>query len=384
VTDTTRSNIPTFDGDEILAGIRRWVEIETPSHDGVAVNRLVDVVQSDLTRIGAHTQRTPGRDGFGDILEARAPWGDEDEPGILILGHLDTVHPIGALATTHVFRREGDTVYGPGIYDMKAGSYLACYALQHFVREGRRTTLPVRVLYVPEEEVGSPTSRAAIEAAARKSKYVLVMEPARDGGKCVTARKGWGRFDMTITGRASHAGSRPQDGRSALRELARQILDLEAISDPVVGISVVVGMAQGGSAPNVVPALATATIDLRVPPGIDADAVVQRVLQRPAFDPDCRVEVSGGINRPAYGKNEGITALFEHARACAAEIGFVLEDTPLTGGVSDGNFPAALGIPTLDGLGADGRGAHALDEQISFASLVPRAQLLVRMLETLR
>ncbi|WP_395712286.1 M20 family metallopeptidase [Reyranella sp.] len=384
MTDSARSNIPTFDGEEILAGIRRWVEIETPSHDGVAVNKLVDAVQSDLTRIGAHTQRTPGRDGFGDILEARAPWGDENEPGILIMGHLDTVHPIGALATTHVFRREGDTVYGPGIYDMKAGSYLACYALQHFVREGRRTTLPVRVLYVPEEEVGSPTSRAAIEAAARKSKYVLVMEPARDGGKCVTARKGWGRFDMTITGRASHAGSRPQDGRSALRELARQILDLEAISDPAVGISVVVGMAQGGSAPNVVPALATATIDLRVPPGIDADAVVQRVLNRPAFDPDCRIEVTGGINRPAYAKNEGITALFEHAKSCAAEIGFVLEDTPLTGGVSDGNFPAALGIPTLDGLGADGRGAHALDEQISFASLVPRAQLLVRMLETLR
>jgi glutamate carboxypeptidase len=384
VTDSARSNIPTFDGEEILAGIRRWVEIETPSHDGVAVNKLVDVVQSDLTRIGAHTHRTPGRDGFGDILEARAPWGDEDEPGVLIIGHLDTVHPIGALATTHVFRREGDTVYGPGIYDMKAGSYLACYALQHFVREGRRTTLPVRVLYVPEEEVGSPTSRAAIEAAARKSKYVLVMEPARDGGKCVTARKGWGRFDMTITGRASHAGSRPQDGRSALRELARQILDLEAISDPAAGISVVVGMAQGGSAPNVVPALATATIDLRVPPGIDAEAVVQRFLQRPAFDPDCRIEVTGGINRPAYAKNEGITALFEHAKGCAAEIGFVLEDTPLTGGVSDGNFPAALGIPTLDGLGADGRGAHALDEQISFASLVPRAQLLVRMLETLR
>jgi glutamate carboxypeptidase len=384
VTDAARSNIPTFDGEEILAGIRRWVEIETPSHDGVAVNKLVDVVQSDLTRIGAHTQRTPGRDGFGDILEARAPWGDANEPGILIMGHLDTVHPIGALATTHVFRREGDTVFGPGIYDMKAGSYLACYALQHFVREGRRTALPVRVLYVPEEEVGSPTSRAVIEAAARKSKYVLVMEPARDGGKCVTARKGWGRFDMTITGRASHAGSRPQDGRSALRELARQILDLESISDPAIGISVVVGMAQGGSAPNVVPALATATIDLRVPPGIDADAVVRRVLQRPAFDPDCRIEVTGGINRPAYAKNEGITALFEHAKSCAAEIGFVLEDTPLTGGVSDGNFPAALGIPTLDGLGADGRGAHALDEQISFASLVPRAQLLVRMLETLR
>ena len=384
MTDTTRSNLPTFDGEEILAGIRRWVEIETPSHDGVAVNRLIDVVERDLARIGAHTSRTPGRDGYGDILEARAPWGQEDEPGILILGHLDTVHPVGSLATTHVFRRDGDAVFGPGIYDMKAGSYMAYYALQHFVRQGRATPLPVRILYVPEEEIGSPTSRAAIEAAARKSKYVLVMEPARDGDKCVTARKGWGRFDMTITGRASHAGSRPQDGRSAVRELAHQILDLEAITDFDVGVTVVVGTVQGGSAPNVMPAEARATIDLRVPPTVDADTIVQRILDRKPHDADCSIAVSGGINRPAYGKNAGIAALFEHAKVCAAEVGFVLEDTPLTGGVSDGNFPAALGIPTLDGLGADGRGAHALDEQITFSSLVPHVQLLVRMLETLR
>ena len=384
MTDTTRSNLPTFDGEEILAGIRRWVEIETPSHDGAAVNRLVDMVERDLARIGAHTNRIPGRDGYGDVLEARAPWGKEDEPGILILGHLDTVHPVGSLATTHVFRRDGDAVFGPGIYDMKAGSYMAYYALQHFVRQGRTTPLPVRVLYVPEEEVGSPTSRAAIEAAARKSKYVLVMEPARDGGKCVTARKGWGRFDMTITGRASHAGSRPQDGRSAVREMAHQILDLEAITNFDVGVTVVVGTAQGGSAPNVVPAEAHATIDLRVPPTVDADTYVRRILDRKPRDADCSITVTGGINRTAYGKNAGIAALFEHAKACAAEVGFVLEDTPLTGGVSDGNFPAALGIPTLDGLGADGRGAHALDEQITFSSLVPHVQLLVRMLETLR
>ena len=384
MTDTTRSNLPTFDGEEILAGIRRWVEIKTPSHDGAAVNRLVDMVERDLARIGAHTNRIPGRDGYGDVLEARAPWGKEDEPGILILGHLDTVHPVGSLATTHVFRRDGDAVFGPGIYDMKAGSYMAYYALQHFVRQGRTTPLPVRVLYVPEEEVGSPTSRAAIEAAARKAKYVLVMEPARDGGKCVTARKGWGRFDMTITGRASHAGSRPQDGRSAVRELAHQILDLEAITNFDVGVTVVVGTAQGGSAPNVVPAEAHATIDLRVPPTVDADTYVRRILDRKPRDADCSITVAGGINRPAYGKNAGIAALFEHAKACAAEVGFVLEDTPLTGGVSDGNFPAAIGIPTLDGLGADGRGAHALDEQITFSSLVPHVQLLVRMLETLR
>ena len=140
------SNLPTFDGEEILAGIRHWVEIETPSHDGAAVNRLVDVVESDLARIGARTERTPGRDGYGDILEAHAPWNREEQRGILILGHLDTVHPIGSLATTHVFRREGDRVFGPGIYDMKAGSYMAYYALQHFVRRGRTTPLPVRLL----------------------------------------------------------------------------------------------------------------------------------------------------------------------------------------------------------------------------------------------
>ena len=194
-----------------------------------------------LARIGARTTRTPGRDGYGDILEAQAPWNRDEEPGILILGHLDTVHPIGSLATTHTFRRDGDQVFGPGIYDMKAGSYIAYYALQHFVRQARTTALPVRILYVPEEEVGSPTSRATIEAAALKSKYVLVMEPARDGGKCVTARKGWGRFEMMISGRASHAGLRPQDGRSAVRELARQILDLEAMTDYDAGITVVVG-----------------------------------------------------------------------------------------------------------------------------------------------
>ena len=301
-------NVPTFDGEEILAGIRRWVEIETPSHDDAAVNRLVDVVESDLTRIGARTMRTPGRDGYGDVLEAHAPWNRNKEPGILILGHLDTVHPIGSLATTHAFRREGDQVFGPGIYDMKAGSYMAYYALQHFVRRGRTTPLPVRLLYVPEEEVGSPTSRAAIEAAALNSKYVLVMEPARDGGKCVTARKGWGRFDMTVTGRASHAGLRPQDGRSALRDLARQILDLEAMTDYDAGITVVVGTVQGGSAPNVVPAEARATIDLRVPPTIDAGEVVQRIVQRRAHDPDCTVTVTGDINRPA-GLRHGVTAL---------------------------------------------------------------------------
>ena len=384
MTDATASNLPVLDADEILAGITRWVEIETPSHDGAAVNTLVDMVEGDLRRLGTRVDRIPGRDGFGDVLEAEAPWGDPDEKGILVLGHLDTVHPIGALATTHRVRREGDTVFGPGIYDMKAGSFMGYYALQHIIRSGRTTPLPIRFLYIPEEEVGSPTSRARIEAAARKAKYALVLEPARDGNKCVTGRKGVGRFEMRITGRAAHAGMRHQDGRSAIREAAHQILAIEAMTDYTTGVTTNVGLISGGSGVNVVPAQCHLDIDLRVPTPELADSVTARILGLTAQDPDCVVEVSGGMNRPPYGKSAEIAHLFAQARALAAEIGYDLQDVPLTGGGSDGNFTAALGVPTLDGLGADGRGAHALDEQIRYSSLVPNTRLIVRLLETLR
>lgn len=384
MSDDTVSNLPSIDGEEILAGIRRWVEIESPSDDAAAVNRMVDIAEDDLRRTGARVLRIAGRDGFGDMLEAEAPWGDPDEKGILVLGHLDTVHPIGALATTHRLRREGDIVYGPGIYDMKAGSFMGLYALQHLVRGGRTTPLPVRFLYVPEEEVGSPTSRARIEAAARKARYVLVLEPARDGNKCVTGRKGVGRFVMTVTGRAAHSGARHQDGRSAIREAARQILDIEAMTDYAAGVTTNVGLIVGGSGVNVVPAACTLEIDLRVPTPALAEEMTARILARAAYDPDCVVAVTGGMNRPPYGKDAGIARLFDHARALAAEIGYDLQDVELAGGGSDGNFAAALGVPTLDGLGADGRGAHALDEQIRFSSLVPNTRLIVRLLETLR
>jgi glutamate carboxypeptidase len=382
--DRTASNQPKLDAEEILAGIRRWVEIETPSHDGAAVNALVDVVEADLRRVGARVTRIPGTDGFGDVLEAEAPWGDPEEKGILVLGHLDTVHPIGALASTHRVRREGDVVYGPGIYDMKAGSFMGFYALQHLIRSGRTTRLPVRFLYVPEEEVGSPTSRARIEAAARKARYALVLEPARDGNRCVTGRKGVGRFVMKIAGRASHAGLRHQDGRSAIREAAHQILAIEAMTDYAAGVTTNVGLISGGSGVNVVPASCELQIDLRVPTAELAGSLAARILGLTARDPDCVVEVTGGMNRPPYGKTEAIARLYEHARALAAEIGYDLQDVPMTGGGSDGNFTAALGVPTLDGLGADGRGAHALDEQIRFSSLEPNTRLILRLLETLR
>ena len=333
--------------------------------------------------MGAAIERTPGQDDFGDILIARTQWGHPpDTAGILVLSHLDTVHPLGTGQTTLRWRRDKDHVQGPGIYDMKAGAYIAYYAYQHLARSGRRSRLPVTFFYVPEEEVGSPTSRAAIEAEAQKHKYVLVTEPAREGGKCVTGRKGAGRFTLTAHGRQAHSGVRPQDGRSAIREMARQILDIEALTDHDLGVTTNVGLINGGTGVNVVPGECVAEVDLRVPTPELASEYSDKILGLAAYDADVSLVIEGGMNRPPYKKDAGIAALYEHARALAAEIGFELEDMA-TGGGSDGNFTAALGIPTLDGLGADGHGPHTLDETIYFSSLAPMTKLWVQLFETL-
>ena len=377
------SNEPIIDAEEILEGIQAWVGIETPSHLGQEVNKLVDRVESQMESLGAAIERTPGQDDFGDILIARTQWGHPpDRAGILVLSHLDTVHPLGTGQTTLRWRRDKDHVQGPGIYDMKAGAYIAYYAYQHLVRSGRRSRLPVTFFYVPEEEVGSPTSRAAIEAEAQKHKYVLVTEPAREGGKCVTGRKGAGRFTVTAHGRQAHSGVRPQDGRSAIREMARQILDIEALTDHDLGVTTNVGLINGGTGVNVVPGECVAEVDLRVPTPELASEYSDKILGLAAYDTDVSLVVEGGMNRPPYKKDAGIAALYEHARALAAEIGFELEDMA-TGGGSDGNFTAALGIPTLDGLGADGHGPHTLDETIYFSSLAPMTKLWVQLFETL-
>ena len=380
--DAQRTNAPKVDAEEILDGIREWVEIETPTYDGEAVNKLADLVEESMRALGALVERTPGRDGFGDILKTRTPWGG-DGPGILVLSHLDTVHPKGSLESYNPWRREGDSVYGPGIYDMKAGAYLAYYAYQHLVRAGRETPLPVTFVYVPEEEIGSPTSRAFIEAEARKHKYVLVTEPAREGGKIVTGRKGVGRFSATARGVAAHSGSRHADGRSAIREIARLILAVEGMTDYKLGVTTNVGLVSGGTGVNVVPHECRADIDLRIPTPELAAEYERRIFDLKPHDPGIELTITGGINRPPYQKDAGIQSLFDHAKAVCAEIGFELRDMH-TGGGSDGCFTAALGIPTLDGLGADGKGAHAQHEQIYFSSLEPRAKMWIRLLETLR
>jgi glutamate carboxypeptidase len=379
--DAPLKNEPRIDADEVLAGIVEWVEIESPSHDAAAVNRVVDKVEGQMAGLGMKIERTPGRDGFGDILECKTPWGEG--PGILVLAHLDTVHPIGMIEKDLKVRREGDAIFGPGIYDMKAGGYIAYYAMRHLIRQGKKSKLPVTFLFIPEEEVGSPTSRVRIEAAARHAKYCLVMEPGRDGDRVVTSRKGVGRFVVTVKGRASHAGVRHQDGRSAILELARQIVRIEAMTDYGRGITVNVGLVSGGTGVNVVSAEATAEVDLRVPDPETAAEMTATLLGLQAIGEEVEVTIEGGMNRPPYRKDAAIQALFDKARAIYSEIGKELNDVPLTGGGSDGNFTAALGIPTLDGLGADGKGAHAAFEQIYYSSLMSRTYLAARLFETL-
>lgn len=300
--------------------------------------------------------------------------------GILVLSHLDTVHPIGFIERLG-FRVEDGIAYGPGIYDMKAGAYLAFHAFREMARLGRGARLPVTHLWVSDEEVGSPTSRRLIEAEARNAKYVLVTEPAREGGRIVTARKGTARFDVRVKGVPAHSGARHQDGRSAVRELARLILAIEAMTDYARGITTNVGVIRGGTRPNVVPEEAAAEVDVRVASPAQADEMVARMQGLAGERDGVTVTVTGELNRPPYEKDERIASLFEHARGLAAAIGFDLRDLT-TGGGSDGNFTAAL-APTLDGLGADGKGGHTHFEQIIVASLAPRSRLLFRLFETL-
>lgn len=369
-----------FDSSIILAGIRRWVEIETPTDAPEQVNRLATLVAEGYRDLPVEIERVAGRDGCGDHLLARSSWG-QDAPGILVLSHLDTVHPLGFIERLP-FKVEGDCAYGPGIYDMKGGAYLAYYAFRQLCLSGERAPLGITQLFVSDEEIGSPTSRALIEAEGRKAKYVLVTEPARDGGKIVTGRKGVARFDISITGVPAHAGTRPEDGRSAIRELANVIHALEALNDPKRGVTVNVGVVRGGTRPNVIPELAYAEVDARLPTLTDADEILAKILNLKSRTEGVTVEVKGELNRPPYEKSNAGAALFEHARTLADEIGFDLVGTS-TGGGSDGNFTAPF-TATLDGLGVDGRGAHTHYEQMYISSIEPRTRLLHRLYQTLR
>lgn len=368
--------------ERLLDGIRSWVEIESPSHDLGALNRMADKIEADTKAAGARVTRIPGRDGRGDHILAQSPWGGEDEKGIMILSHYDTVHDIGTLESILPFRVEGDLAYGPGIADMKGGAYIAFSAMREIIARGQPTPLPIRHLYVSDEEIGSHTSRALIEAEAQRAKYVLVSEPSRDGGCCVTARKGAARFEITFTGVAAHAGSRHMYGRSAIKEMARQILDLEAMTDYDLGVTVNVGIVRGGTRTNVVSYEAFAEVDMRVPNPEIAETAVAKVLALKPYDPDVTITVNGGLTRPPYEKRAEIAALYNKAAALAAEYDFELNDVR-TSGCSDGNFTSVF-APTLDGLGVDGLGStHSHSERILTTTVPQRALLFQRLMETL-
>ncbi|MFL6839594.1 MAG: M20 family metallopeptidase [Bradyrhizobium sp.] len=369
-----------FEVNEILEGIRRWVEIETPTEAPEQVNKLADIVAEGYRGLPAAIERIAGHSGCGDHLVARSSWG-QNEPGILVLSHLDTVHPLGFIERLP-FKIDGDSAFGPGIYDMKGGAYLAYHAFRQICANGARAPLGVTQLFVSDEEIGSPTSRALIEAEGRRAKYVLVTEPARDGGKIVTGRKGVARFEIHIRGVPSHAGTRPEDGRSAIRELGNVIRTLEAMNDLKRGITVNVGLVRGGTKPNVIAEEAYAEVDMRVPTIADADELVPTILNLKSRTDGVSVKVVGELNRPPYEKSNAGAALYDHAKTLAAEIGFDLIDTS-TGGGSDGNFTAPH-TATLDGLGVDGKGAHTHYEQMYISSIEPRARLLHRLYQTLR
>jgi glutamate carboxypeptidase len=376
----TAMSISPFDSTAILDGIRRWVEVETPTEAPEQVNKLATMVADGYRDLPVIIERVAGHGGCGDHLVVRSSWG-QHEPGILVLSHLDTVHPIGFIERLP-FKIAGDSAFGPGIYDMKGGAYLAYHAFRQICAAPERSPLGITQLYVSDEEIGSPTSRALIEAEGRKAKYVLVTEPARDGGKIVTGRKGVARFEIFIKGVPAHAGTRPQDGRSAIRELANIIQTLEAMNDIERGVTVNVGVVRGGTKPNVIAEEAFAEVDMRVPTLADADRLIPKILNLKSRTEGVEVKVVGELNRPPYEKSNAGAALYDHAKTLAAEIGFELVDTS-SGGGSDGNFTAPH-TATLDGLGVDGKGAHTHYEQIYISSIEPRARLLHRLYQTLR
>jgi glutamate carboxypeptidase len=369
-----------FEPTAILDGIRRWVEIESPTDAPDQVNELATLVAGGYRGLPATIARIAGQSGCGDHLVVRSSWGQE-QPGILVLSHLDTVHPLRFIERLP-FHIEGDSAFGPGIYDMKGGAYLAFHAFCELCARDEGSPLGITHLYVSDEEIGSPTSRALIEAEGRKAKYVLVTEPARDGGKIVTSRKGVARFEVFIKGVPSHAGTRPEDGRSAIRELGNVIQTLEAMNDFSRGVTVNVGVVRGGTKPNVIAEDAYAEVDMRVPTIAAAEELVPKILGLTSKTEGVSVKVTGELNRPPYEKSNAGAALFEHAKTLAAEIGFDLVDS-YSGGGSDGNFTAPF-TATLDGLGVDGKGAHTHFEQMYISSIEPRTRLLYRLYQTLR
>ena len=357
--------------DAITETIRQLVEIESPSENKQAVDRLGELLAGRFEALGGHSKfhRTQN---FGDHLQVDFAAERGGKP-ILLLGHIDTVYPLGTLAAMPCRIAEG-RLWGPGALDMKSGIALMLHAI-----DGLRTwhsdslPRPVTVLLVSDEEVGSDSSRPITESLARKSAAVLVLEPAYGAkGAVKTARKGVGEYTIKVTGKAAHAGLDFEKGESAIVELAKQIGAISKLVDLKRGLTLNVGLVSGGTRTNVIPAQATASLDVRVVRMKDAAGIDRQLRGLKPFNRKCKLEITGSVNRPPMERTAGIAGLYRQAAEIAKQMGWKLEEAAVGGG-SDGNFTAGLGIPTLDGLGGVGEGAHATHESVTISELPRRA-----------
>ena len=365
-----------FDTDKMLNGLKPWIECESPTHDAAAVNRMMDLAAYDLAG-HATIERIPGRMGFGGCLRARFPHPDFGKPGILIAGHMDTVHPVGTLDVLP-FKRDGDYCYGPGIQDMKGGNFVSVEAIRQLIGAGLQTPLPITILFTPDEEVGTPSTRELIEAEATRNKYVLVPEPCREDGGAVIGRYAIARFNLQTVGKPSHAGAKLKDGRSAIATMARKIGQVEAMTSDDCTFSV--GVINGGQWVNCVSSECNAQVLSMAKRQNDLDKGIEDILGLISDENGVEFHVNRGVTRPVWEPNQpGTIAMFDLARDIAKNLGFDLTASSAGGG-SDGNFTGFLGIPTLDGLGVKGAGLHTLNEHIEIASLVERARLIAGML----
>lgn len=364
--------------DWLVDFIRQLVWHESPSTDREALERCAGYLASRLVEAGASIERLPAGSTADHVL---AEWTGTG-PRVLIVGHFDTVWAVGQTARMPV-REEDGKLFGPGVLDMKAGLAIGVLAARVVAEQSAASARPrVRMLATSDEEVGSATSRAAIERLARESDAVLVLEPALPGGAVKTSRKGVGEFEVIAHGLSSHAGADPAAGASAIHELARVIGALEALNDSTRGLSVNVGVIEGGTRSNVVAERARALVDVRIPRLADADDVRAALDALQPRNPRVRLEVRGGINRPPMERTSGVAWLYELARDVSRSMGRELAEGS-TGGGSDGNFTAALGVPTLDGLGAIGDGPHALHEHVVVNELAARAALVAGVMTRL-
>jgi glutamate carboxypeptidase len=366
----------------MLRLLERFVVCESPSHDKIAVDAMGKIVAEEWRRRQAKIQIVPQAKRGNHVRAEILPGSGRASAQILVLGHLDTVYPVGTLARTP-FRVSGGRAWGPGTFDMKGGLVMALAAIDALRAARIQPDKRVVFLWTSDEEIGSGTSRKLIESEARRSKAVLVLEPSLGvEGRLKTSRKGVGSAELLVTGRAAHAGINPEDGVNAVHELALQIERLMAMNDPRRGITVQSTVVSGGTVSNVVPDQARAQVDIRFAHLSDAAGLDKKLHSLRPILKGAKLEVHGGVNRPPLERTAGVSALFRHAQSLMRECGLALGEAA-TGGGSDGNFTGALGVPTLDGLGAVGDGAHTPREHVIIRKLPQRAALLAGLLATL-